>query len=68
MTHFDFLFISIGAFILWMLNGFKGSFNDYLTRPREFTWKSVINYLIGLVIFLLIAKFVLNAFSINLLK
>ncbi|GEM_PF-5332572 len=66
MGIFDFVITSIGAFFYWMLSGFKGAFNDYMTGPDKYTWKSTRNLITGFLIFLLIANYVLKAFSIDL--
>jgi hypothetical protein len=48
-----------------VLSVFKGVFNDHMTGPDKYTWKSMRNLITGFLIFLLLANYVLKAFSID---
>ena len=44
----------IGASFIWMLKGFKGKFDDEMTRQYDTSFKSARNWLTGLGIVILI--------------
>ena len=43
-----FIAVSIGAFFYWMLSGFKGNFNDFMSRYYGHDDKYEKNYWTGL--------------------
>jgi hypothetical protein len=49
-----FVIVSTGAFFYWMLSGFKGTFNDYMSRYYEDDNKYDKNYWTGLALLVII--------------
>jgi hypothetical protein len=49
-----FIAVSIGAFFFWMLSGFKGSFNDFMSRYYDQDNKYEKNYWTGLALLVFI--------------
>ncbi len=46
----SFIFIVVGAFFFWMIKGFKGKFDDEMTRVNESSTKDLRNFITGLII------------------
>lgn len=44
------LLISIGAFMFWAIDLFKGSFNDQMSGPYEYDFKYYRNLFVGLIV------------------
>jgi hypothetical protein len=44
------LLVSTGAFLFWTLSGYKGAFNDYMSRYHERDGRYYKNYFTGLAI------------------
>lgn len=55
--------VSIGAFIFWLLSGFKGKFNDLMSRYYESDQKFDKNYFVGFAIILIIIASVITIIS-----
>jgi hypothetical protein len=59
---FSFIMEVIGVFIVWAFKGFKGKFNDEMSRPYESGTKSWRNSLISIG-FVIIVLVVINKIS-----
>ena len=57
------LFVSTGAFFYWTLSGFKGNFDDYMSRYHDSDNKYDKNYWTGFGILGLTAIVILSIFS-----
>jgi len=55
--------VSVGAFVNWMLNGFKGTFNDQMSRWHEYDSKRDRNYLTGMAVFIVIGIVIIGIAS-----
>lgn len=55
------IFVSTGAFFYWTLSGYKGSFNDQMSRYYEYNARYEKNYWTGLGLLFLIVIAVLGA-------
>ena len=57
------LFVAVGAFFYWTLSGYKGKFDDYMSRYYDSDNKYDKNYLTGMGILALIAILIQGIFS-----
>ena len=57
------LFVALGAFFYWTLSGYKGKFDDYMSRYYDSDNKYDKNYFTGLGILALIIISILGIFS-----
>jgi hypothetical protein len=57
------VFVSTGAFFYWTLSGFKGTFNDYMSRYHDTDAKYFKNYWTGLALVAILMIIILGVFS-----
>jgi len=50
----NFIIEIIGAFVVWMFKGFRGTISDEMSSPHESNIKTWRNFLITIIVFLLI--------------
>ena len=57
------IIVSMGAFFYWTLSGFKGTFNDYMSRYYDADTKYDRNYLTGLGLLFLVVVITVGVVS-----
>ena len=57
------IIVSIGAFVNWMLSGFKGTFNDQMSRYYDYDSKYDKNYWTGLAVVIVIGIVIIGIVS-----
>ena len=50
----NFIIEIIGAFVVWMFKGFKGTISDEMSGPHEFNFKTWRNFLITIIVVLIV--------------
>jgi len=55
--------VATGAFYYWLISGFDGSYNNYMSSYSDNDWKYFKNLFTGLLIIVLIGSFVIALVS-----